>query len=119
ALRDAREVMRGDARPVVEHAERERPPAVALLEDHRDMPPSMAIADGVVDEVRERLLEERHVGPERDRRLGHREVEGETALVRDAAMARDDPPDERVQVDAREARERRARFEPRRRAEVL
>src|SRR5262249_1208283 len=100
ALRDALHVRFTNTWAVVDDAYAKLLVA-STLEDYGDVATGAIVADRVVHDVADGLLEERHVADRTDRRLRHGALERAVALPRDRRVPTDDARDERVQIDRR------------------
>ena len=87
----------GNARAVVDDSE--GPCVAGPVEHDRNVAVRFVVADRVLHDVAECLLEQREVARKLDHALWHANLEGDLLSLRDRSMAVDDAFDEPVQVD--------------------
>ena len=77
----------------------ERPRTAITPKDHSDMPTGAVVADRVLDEVPECLLDQGEIASELHYSFRDRDFEGNLLPPRDRSMTFDDPLDESIEVD--------------------
>ena len=84
---------------------------IGSIENDCDVPPRSVVADRVLHDVAEGLLEQSEVAPKLDGTLGHGKLEGDLLSLRNRSMPIDDTFGEPVQVDRIFVRQPLAGFE--------